>query len=69
MTTVLWILLLIVGSPIIVVLWVALVTAIATVLANKEGHKGIAPCVKTRSPKMPKGRVKRVKQTVIRLWD
>ena len=56
MTTGLWIALLIVGCPIVIALWVVLVTVIATVHANKKGHEGV------RKP-----RVKKLKPTIIRL--
>ena len=56
MTIGLWIALLIVGCPIVIALWVVLVTVIATVHANKKGY-----------PEIRKPRVKKVKPTIIRL--
>jgi hypothetical protein len=71
MTTGLWIALLIVGCPIVIALWVVLVTVIATVHANKKGFDGVAPCQWARPIEMPKVKkpmVKKLKPTIIRLW-
>ena len=71
MTTGLWIALLIVGCPIVIALWVVLVTVIATVHANKKGFDGVAPCKWAKPVEMPKvrkPRVKKLKPTIIRLW-
>lgn len=71
MTTGLWIALLIVGCPIVIALWVVLVTVIATVRANKKGYEGVAPRKWTRPVEMPKVKkpmVKKLKPTIIRLW-
>ena len=68
----LWIAMFIVGCPIVVALWVVLVTVIATVHANKKGYEGVAPRKWTRPVEMPKvrkPRVKKVKPTIIRLWS
>ena len=71
MTTGLWIALLIVGCPIVIALWVVLVTVIATVHANKKGFQGVVPSRRTKPVEMPKvrkPRVKKLKPTIIRLW-
>lgn len=70
MKTSLWIVLVMVGSPIVVVLLVVLVTVVTTVYANKKGFQGVVPSRRTKPVEMPqnrKPRVKKMKQTIIRL--